>query len=157
MPSLTNLLRFSEPGRSSTSHPLKNLHALLTCTYRTSYTHFLSLNSSYPSHHFVIHISIITSRPMLSIMSPLIFIPICFTILDSHASGSPCTRAVPFFISFFAASTPGLPPLLLTSRHHRSSHVGTCTSHRDGDTFRMPPDRRHDFSLHLAAGGGSSL
>lgn len=62
------------------SHPLSLIKLLIPIP---------PLRDSYPHYH---------QPSMLSIRSPLIFIPILFTILDSHASGAPCTRAAPSFI-----------------------------------------------------------
>ena len=71
---------------------------------------------------------------MLSIMSPPIFIPICFTILDSHASSAPCTRAALSFIFFLCCKHPGT---VATAPHQPPSPLQPCGH------LHQPPWRRH--------------
>ena len=142
MPLLTNRLRFSEHGRSSTSHPLKNLHAFLTRTHRTSHTHLLSLT---PYTHP-------TTSWFISPLSPAVHainnIPTHLHTYSFHYPEFPCkwcpmhaSRPIPHF---FAACTASTRRLLLTSHH-------------GGNMFWMPRDCRHCSSLHGAVDDGSFL
>ena len=65
-------------------------------------------------------------------------------------------RPTPHF--FFAACIASARRLLTSpDTIIRSSHAGTCTSHRGCNIFWMPPDCRRCSSLHGAVGGGSFL